>query len=92
MSDIANTVRPDFVPAGVQHLDGLLSPLEAYLDAVEARVAALQRQLTAVPLITAADAAAYAGVNVKRSCARSAVASSRSPAMSAVAPGSLACP
>jgi len=31
MSDIPKTVRPDVVPASVQHLDGLLGPLAAYL-------------------------------------------------------------
>jgi hypothetical protein len=65
MSDIAKTVRPDLVPAGVQYLDGLLGPLAAYLDALEARVAALERRLTAVPLMTAADAARCARVNVE---------------------------
>ena len=63
--DIANTVGPDFVPASVRHLDGLLSPLAAYLDALEARVAALERRLSAFALMTAADAARYARVNVK---------------------------
>ena len=65
MSDIAKTVRPDVVPAGVQHLDGLLGPLAAYLDALEARVGALERRSSAVPLMTAADAARYARVNVE---------------------------
>ena len=65
MSDIAKTVGPDLVPASVQHLDGLLGPLAAYLDALEARVGALERRLTAVPLMTAADAARYARVNVE---------------------------
>ena len=65
MSDITKTVRPGVVPAGVQHLDGLLAPLAAYLDALEARVAALERRLSAVPLMTAADAARYARVNVE---------------------------
>ena len=65
MSDIAKTVRPDLVPASVQHLDGLLGPLAAYLDALEARVGALERRLSAVPLMTAADAARYARVNVE---------------------------
>jgi len=65
MSDIPETVRPDVVPASVQHLDGLLGPLAAYLRAVEARVAALERRLCAVPLMTAADAACYTRVDVK---------------------------
>ncbi|HYB31506.1 MAG TPA: helix-turn-helix domain-containing protein [Solirubrobacteraceae bacterium] len=65
MSDIARMVRPDVVPASVQHVDGLVGPLAAYLDALEARVAALERRLTAVPLMTAADAARYARVNVE---------------------------
>ena len=65
MSDIAETVGPDLVPASVRHLDGLLGPLAAYLDALEARVGALERRSSAVPLMTAADAARYARVNVK---------------------------
>ena len=55
MSDFAKTVGPDLVPASVQHVDGLLGPLAAYLDGLEARVAALERRLSAVPLMTAAD-------------------------------------
>ena len=51
--------------AGGQDLDGLLGPLAAYLDALEARVGALERRLSAVPLMTAADAARYARVNVE---------------------------
>jgi excisionase family DNA binding protein len=65
MSDIAKTVRPDLVAASVQHLDGLLGPLAAYLDALEARVVALERRSSAVRLMTAADAARYARVNVE---------------------------
>ena len=65
MSDIPKTVRPVAVPAGVQHVDGLLGPIAAYLDALEARVAALERRSSAVPLMTAADAARYAQVNVE---------------------------
>jgi excisionase family DNA binding protein len=65
MSDIAKTVGPDLVPASVRHLDGLLSPLAAYLDALEARRLPLNRRLSAVPLMTAADAARYARVNVE---------------------------
>ena len=65
MSDIAKTVGPDLVPASVRHLDGLLGPLAAYLDALEARVGALERRLSAVPLMTAADAARYTRVNVE---------------------------
>jgi excisionase family DNA binding protein len=65
MSDIAETVGPDLVPASVRHLDGLLGRLAAYLDALEARVSALKRRLSAAPLTTAADAARYAHVNVE---------------------------
>jgi excisionase family DNA binding protein len=64
MSDIPETVRPDVVAAGVQHPDGL-GPLAAYLHALEARVAALERGSSAVPLMTAADAARHAQVNVE---------------------------
>jgi hypothetical protein len=65
MSDIPETVRPDVVPGIVQHVDGLLGPLVAYLDALEARVTALERRSCAVPLMTAADAARHAQVNVE---------------------------
>jgi excisionase family DNA binding protein len=65
MSDIPETVRPDVVPGSVQHVDGLLGPLVAYLDALEARVTALERRSSAVPLMTAADAARHAPVNVE---------------------------
>jgi excisionase family DNA binding protein len=44
---------------------GRLGPLAAYLDALEARVGALERRLAAVPLMTATDAARYAQVNVE---------------------------
>ena len=60
MTDIGRTVAPDPLVAGVQHLDGLLGALAAYLRALEARVGALKRRLSAVPLMTAADAARYA--------------------------------
>ncbi len=65
MSDVAKTVRPDLVPGRVPRLDGLLAPLAACLDALEARVGALERRLSAVRLMTAADAAADARVNVE---------------------------
>jgi len=64
MSDIPETVRPDVVPARVPHPDGL-GALAAYLHALEARVAALERRSSAVPLMTAADAARHAQVNVE---------------------------
>ena len=56
MTDIGRTARPDLLVAGDQDLDGLLGPLVAYLHALEARVGALERRLSAVPLMTAADA------------------------------------
>ena len=65
MTDIGRTVAPDLLVAGGQDLDGLLGPLVAYLRALEARVGALERRLSAVPLMTAADAARYARVNVE---------------------------
>jgi excisionase family DNA binding protein len=65
MSDITNTTRPDLPPATVKHLDGVMGPFADYLDALEARVAALERRSSAAPLMTAADAAAYAQVNVE---------------------------
>jgi hypothetical protein len=92
MSDFGRTAGPEVLVAGGQDLDVLLGPLAAYLHALEARVGALEAQTSAVPLMTAADAAAYARVNVRRSCGRSGPVSSRSPAMSAARPGSLAMP
>ncbi|MGZ6268903.1 MAG: hypothetical protein ACXWNI_07320 [Candidatus Limnocylindrales bacterium] len=65
MTDFGRTTRPDVLVAGGQDLDGLLGPVAADLDALEARVAALERRLSAVPLMTAADAARYARVNVE---------------------------
>ena len=65
MTDIGKTARPDVLVAGGQDLDLLLGPLVAYLHALEARVGALERRLSAVPLMTAADAARYARVNVE---------------------------
>ena len=59
MTDFARTARPDVHVAGGQDLDVLLGPLAAYLDGLEARVAALERRLSAVPLMTAADPARY---------------------------------
>ena len=78
MSDIPKTVhRADLVPASVKDLDGLLGPFAASLDALEARVGALERRLSAVPLMTAADAARYARANVERILRRAGPASSR---------------
>ena len=64
MTDFGRTARPDVLVTGGQDLDGLLGLVAAYLDALEARVVALERRLSAVPLMTAADAARYARVNV----------------------------
>jgi hypothetical protein len=65
MNDISSRGRPEVLVAGGDELDGFLGPLAAYLDALEARVGALERRSSAVPLIAAADAAAYARVNVE---------------------------
>jgi excisionase family DNA binding protein len=65
MTEIGRTVAPDLIVAGGQVLDVLLGPLAAYLDAREARVGALERRLSAVLLMTAADAARYARVNLE---------------------------
>lgn len=65
MTDIGKTARPDPILAGGDELDGPVGPLAAYLNALEARVGALERRLSAVPLMTAADAARYARVNVE---------------------------
>ena len=50
---------------GGQDLDLLLGPLAAYLHAPEARVGALERRLSAVPLMTATDAARHTRLNVE---------------------------
>jgi hypothetical protein len=92
MSVSPKTVRPVAVPTSAEHPDGLLRPLAAYLDALEARVAALERRSSAVPLMTAADAARYAQVNVETILRASGPASCRWPAMSAARPGSLVMP
>ena len=66
MTNIGRTVAPDVLVVVVgQDLDVLLGPLAAYLDALEGRVAALERRSSAVPLMTASDAARYARVNVE---------------------------
>jgi Helix-turn-helix domain len=65
MTDFGRTARPAVLVAGGRDLDLLLGPLAAYLRALEARVGALERRLSAVPLMTAADAARHAGVNVE---------------------------
>ena len=65
MTDIGKTARPDVLVAGGRDLDLPLGPLVAYLRALEARVAALERRVSAVPLMTAADAARYARVNAE---------------------------
>ena len=65
MTDIGRTTRPDAFVAAGDELNGRLGPMAAYLDALEARVGALERRLPAVPLMTAADAARYARVNVE---------------------------
>jgi len=92
MTDFARTARPDLILAGGQDIGDLLGPLATYLRVLEARVGALERRLSAVPLMTAADAARYARLNWRRSCARSAPAKSRWPAMSAALHGSPARP
>ena len=65
MTEVSRTARPDVLVTGGQGLDGPLGSLVAYLDALKARLAALERRLSAVPLMTAADAARYARVNVE---------------------------
>jgi hypothetical protein len=65
MTDIGKAGRPDLILAGGDKLDGPVGPLAGYLRALEARVAALERRLSAVPLMTAADAAPYARVDVE---------------------------
>ena len=65
MTDVSKTARSDLILAGGQDRERLLGPLVAYPRALEARVAALEQRLSAVPLMTAADAARYARVNVE---------------------------
>ena len=57
--------RPDLILAAGDQLDGPVGPLAAYLRALEVRIGALERRLSAVRLMTAADAARYARVNVE---------------------------
>ena len=45
--------------------NGPVGPLAAYLRALEAGIGVLERRSSAVPLMTAADAARYARVNVE---------------------------
>ena len=92
MTDIGRTVGPDVLVAGGQDLDGLLGLVAAYLDALEARVGALERRLSAVPLMTAADAARYTRVNVETILRAVRASELPVPAMSAARPGSLAMP
>ena len=65
MTEISKTARPDLILAGGQDRDVLLGPLAAYLRALEARIGALERRSSAVPLMTAADGARIARVNVE---------------------------
>jgi hypothetical protein len=66
MTDIGKAARPSLLAAPGHGLaDDLLGPLIGYLDALEARVAALEAQLSASTLMTPAHAAQYAQVAVK---------------------------
>ena len=65
MTDISKTGRPDLLLAGGDEPDGPVGPLAAYLRALEVRIGALERRSSAVPLMTPADAAGYARVNVE---------------------------
>lgn len=65
MTDVGKTARPDLILAGGDDLDGPVGSLAGYLRALEVRIGALERRLSAVPLMTAADAARYAQVNVE---------------------------
>lgn len=67
MTEISKTARPDLILPGGQDRDVLLGPLAAYLRALEARIGALERRSSAVPLMTAADGARIARVNVETS-------------------------
>jgi excisionase family DNA binding protein len=65
MTDISKAPRPDLILAAGDELRGPVGPLASYLRALEARIGALEQRLSAVPLMTAADAARYARVNVE---------------------------
>ena len=66
MTEIGNTARPRLLAAPGHGLaDGPWGPLAAYLDGLEARVAALEAQLSASALMTPAHAAQHAQVAVK---------------------------
>ncbi len=65
MSDIGKMARPDLLLAGGGELHGPLGPLAAYLSALEARVVALEAQLSASSLMATSDAAQYARVGVE---------------------------
>lgn len=65
MTEISKTARPDLILPGGQDRDVLLGALAAYLRALEARIGALERRSSAVPLMTAADGARIARVNVE---------------------------
>jgi hypothetical protein len=66
MTEIGTTAGPSLLAAPGQGVaDGSLGPLAAYLHALEARVAALEAQLSASPLMTPAHASQYAQVNVE---------------------------
>jgi excisionase family DNA binding protein len=65
MIDSGRTARPNVLVAAGDELGGRLGPLAVYLRALEARIGALDRRLSAVPLMTPADAAARARLNVE---------------------------
>lgn len=66
MTEIGDTTRPRLLAAQARGpADGPWGPLAAYLDGLEARVAALEAQLSASALMTPARAAQYAEVAVK---------------------------
>jgi excisionase family DNA binding protein len=66
MTDIGKAARPSLLaPPGDGLGDGPLGPLNAYLHALEARVAALEAQLSTSALMTPAHAAQHAQVNVE---------------------------
>ena len=66
MSEFAKAARSSLLETpGPGLADGPVGPLAAYLDGLEARVAALEARLSAGPLMTPADASQYAQVAVK---------------------------
>ena len=62
---IGATARRNEIPADGSGERGLLGPLDAYLQSLEARIGALEAKLSASTLMTTAEVAQYARVGVE---------------------------